>query len=200
MPDIKIEIDQAKLEELRHALADIKNGVPKAMSRAINTTVTGVKTDMVFIAREQYNFKAAALRDRIRVYKASPQKLSAKVASTGKPIHLTDITGTTWRGPQAAGTTVNVKKATGRKMIKSAWIGTGKHSGKEIVMTRTDEKGLRRRTTPEGRYPVKALYAPHPEIIYNYEPVWKSIRYLADITLEKRLNHEMDALMKGYTS
>lgn len=195
---INVTINEQQMKELMDRLVEIKNGVPKALSRAINKTATQTKTDMVFLAREDYNYKAAALRDRLDIIRATWSNLSAKTISTGGPIPLTDVTGTSWGGRSSPGVYVNVEKATGRKLIKSAWIGKGRHSGKELVYARTSNIGQRRRTEPPGRYPIRALAAPHPEIIYNQDKVWKSIQYLVDFGLEKNLNHEVDALVKGH--
>ena len=130
--------------------------------------------------------------------KATWNKLSAKTYSIGKPIHLTSLLGTRWGGPSTPGAVVNVKKSTGIQTIKSAWIGKGKHSGKDIVYRRTKNPGQKRRTDPPGRYPIRALHAPHPEIIYNQPAVWKSIQYLVDYGLTKNLNHEVDALIQRH--
>jgi hypothetical protein len=197
---LKIQLNEAQFNDVVKSLAGIQDGIPKVLARAINKAATGAKTDMVFIVREQYNYKAAALRDRIHVKKATYTHLAASTLSVGGPVHLTDVTGTVWRGPKSPGTQVDVKKITGKQMIKSAWIGHGKHSGKDIVYVRTKEPGLRRRTSPPGRYPIKALYAPHPEIVYGHEQIWKSVEYLADFTLSKALDHETEALLRGYTS
>ena len=198
MPDLHIEINEDQLKDITTLLANIEDGVPKVLTRAINKTADGAKTDMVFMVREQYNYKAGALRDRIHVKKATYTNLKASTLSVGGPVHLTDITGTVWKKP--TGTQVDVKKSTGKQKLRSAWIGKGRHSGKDIVYTRTSQVGLKRRTTPPGRYPIRALYAPHPETIYGQDQIWKSIEYLADYTLTNALENETMALLKGYTS
>ena len=201
MPDIRVEINQQQMDDLKTRLAEIKNGVPIALSRAINKTATSTKTDMVFMAREMYNYAATPLRDRIIIHRATYSKLSAKTVSSGQPVHLTDILGTR---QTSTGVSVNVEKATGSHILK-AWIGPAKHSRtganlKDIVYARTSSRGPTgsRRYLPASRYPIKALHAPHPEIVYNQEKVWRSIQYLVDYSLEKHLNHEVDAIILKY--
>lgn len=204
MPDIKVTINQEQMDDLMTRLAEIKNGTKIALTRAINKTCTSTRTDMVAMARETHNYYADALRSRILIHKATWSKLSAKVVSSGKPIHLFDMPNTSWGGPSSAGVRVNVEKATGVHTLTKSWFGPAKHQktdaniGKAVVYSRTSSPGIRRRTEPPGRYPIKALYAPHPELVYNQEKVWKSIQYLVDFSLEKHLNHEVDAIIKKY--
>jgi len=49
---ISAEINKEQMQDLMERLGEIKNGVPKALSRAINKTATATKTDMVFLAQE----------------------------------------------------------------------------------------------------------------------------------------------------
>ena len=172
MSNISVKIDQAKLDELNTLLGDIKNGTIKALVRAINKTANQTKTDMVYMARETHNYYATALRDRIVILKATWSKPSAKTVSTGQPIHLFDMPNTSWGGRTSPGVRVNVEKATGYHTLTKSWFGPAKvgggtqNVGKPIVYTRTSDPGTSRRTTPPGRYPIKALYAPHPEVVY----------------------------------
>jgi hypothetical protein len=203
MPDIKVTINKEQMDELMERLGEIKNGTKIALTRAINKTCTSTRTDMVMMARETHNYYADALRSRILIHKATWSKLSAKVVSTGQPIHLFDMPLTSWGGRTSAGVRVNVEKATGYHTL-SAWFGPAKvaggtqNVGKPIVYARTSDTGIKRRTEPPGRYPIEAKYAPHPELVYNSEKVWKSIQYLVDFSLEKHLNHEVDAIIKKY--
>lgn len=204
MANISVTINQEQMDDLMTRLAEIKNGTKIALTRAINKTCTSTRTDMVALATEDYNYYAAALRERLVIHKATWSKLSAKVVSTGKPIHLFDMKGTSWLGPSSPGVRVNVEKATGSHLLTKSWFGPAKHQktdanvGKAVVYSRTSDPGIRRRTEPPGRYPIKALYAPHPEVVYNQEKVWKSIQYLVDFSLEKHLNHEVDAIIQKY--
>jgi hypothetical protein len=204
MPDIRVTINQEQLDDLKTRLTEIKNGVPMALTRAINKTCTSTRTDMVAMARETHNYYAAALRERIIIRRATWSSLSAKVVSSGKPIHLFDMPNTSWGGRTSPGVRANVEKATGVKTLTKAWFGPAKRSGttqnvgKPIVYQRTSDPGTSRRTQPPSRYPIKALYAPHPEVVYYQDKVWKSIQYLVDFSLEKHLNHEVDAIIKKY--
>lgn len=57
MPNVAINIRTEKLEELKKALAGIKNGVPKAIASAINDTTKTMKTRVSRDVRERVNIK-----------------------------------------------------------------------------------------------------------------------------------------------
>jgi hypothetical protein len=201
MADIQVTINQDQLDDLREHLAHIKNGVPIALTRAINKTCTSTRTDMVAMARETHNYYAEALRERIIIHKATWSKLSAKVVSSGKPINLIDMPMTSWGGRTSPGVRVNVEKATGYQLLTKGWFGPAKagggtvNVGKPIVYARTRDAGTSRRTTPPGRYPIRGVTAPHPEVVYYQEKVWKSIQFLVDYNMTKHLDHEVNALI-----
>jgi hypothetical protein len=204
MADIKITINKEQMDDLMTRLAEIKNGTKIALSRAINKTCKSTQVDMVTMAKETHNYYADALKARLLIHRATWSNLSGKVVSTGQPIHLFDMIGTSWPGPHSAGVRVNVVKATGSHVLKSSWFGPAKHQkteqniGKSVVYSRTSDPGIRRRTEPPGRYPIQAMFAPHPELVYNKPSVWKSIQYLVDFNMEKHLNHEVDAIILKY--
>jgi hypothetical protein len=204
MPDISVTINQEQLDDLKTRLAEIKNGVPMALTRAINKTCTSTRTDMIAMVKETHNYYADVLRSRIIIHKATWSKLSAKVVSTGQPINLFDMIGTSWPGPHSTGVRVNVEKATGTQVLTKGWFGPAKKGGgtqnvgKPIVYARTKDPGISRRTEPPGRYPIRGVTAPHPEVVYYQPKVWKSIQFLVDFNLEKHLNHEVDAIIQKY--
>jgi hypothetical protein len=192
-PDIgftTIRFEKKDLEDVKKLLADVKNGFPKAFSRALNKSATGTRTDMVNLARREYNYRAAYVRDRTSVNKATYSRLTASVESVGPGVHLTDMLGT--RALKKKGVSVNVKKSTGKEVLSHAFIAHGRNSGKEIVFERALENG-----TPVGRYDIVALYAPHPELVYNSKDNWAELNAGARKRLDVNLDHEVDVILKG---
>jgi hypothetical protein len=90
------------------------------------------------LIRSRYNIKATALRKRLKKSKSTYANLRASITSTGYGLHLTDVTGTR---PTKKGVSVDVKKATGRKLITHAFIRPGRNSGKMIVFLRDRVSG-----------------------------------------------------------
>ena len=186
---MQVYLDKQDLADAQKYLSGIKSGFPKAFSRALNKTTVTVKTGMIAALRSKYNYKAAALRKRFKIHKATYANLYAYVRSTGVGVHLTDIATTR---PTLKGVTVNVKKSTGRKLLAHAFIAPGTKSGKQIVFLRALEGGRM-----VGRLPVKAKYATDPELLYSSGTIWPTIQRDASATLDKNFKHEVDVVLKG---
>jgi hypothetical protein len=186
---INIKVNPEDLERAQRDLAGIKNGLPRAFARALNKTTTGVKTDMVALIRNDYNYKAETVRARFSVIPAYWDDLSARVISTGTQVHLTDVAGTR---QTAKGVSVNVQKATGRQLIPRAFIRPGQYSGKMMVFRRAEIGG---KMVP--RSPIGARMAPHPEVIYNTPQNWATIAEKAQARLDTNFAHEVDVVLRG---
>lgn len=187
---LAIVLDKEDLAEARRMLLTVQNGFPKAFSRALNKTVTGTKTEMTNLIRADYNYTLAALRSRITTRNSTVKTLFAKVTSTGRSPHLTDIVGT--RETKTRGLSVDVKKATGRKYIPQGFIGTGKASDKKISFIRKVQGGRR-----VARLPIEDIRAAHPEVIYNTKENWAKIQAAVKIRLDKAFVHEVDVILRG---
>ncbi|WP_319406178.1 phage tail protein [uncultured Desulfosarcina sp.] len=185
----QVKLSESDLNDAKRALIGIENGFPRAFARALNKSVAGVRTDMVSLAREDYNFKAAAVRKRISIHKAYVSRLTAKAVSVGPGVHLTDFVGTRQTN---TGLSVDVKKSTGRKAIRHGFLNKSPKSGKLLAMRRATVNGRR-----VPRYPIETLYGPHPEVVYNTGPNWAKLQKSADERLNKNFAHEIDVLLKG---
>jgi len=184
----KIKLNQADLLRAKATLIGIKDGFPRAFSRALNRAADGVKTDMVALSREKYNYKAAVVRKRITVKRATYSNLEAKTISVGPRVHLTDMLGTR---QITTGLSVDVKKSTGRQKIKHGFKNKAQKSKKILAYRRVKTGGTR-----AGRYPIEALYAPHPEQVYNTRENWDRLKAQASERLDKNIKHETDAVLK----
>ena len=213
MSSVNIKVDEAAIKDALATLSGIENGFVRAYARALNKTATGTRADMVKLAREDYNFKASAVRARTAINRATWSELTSAVRSKGGGVHLTDFTGTR---KTSKGLTVNIKKSTGLKRILHAFTASGRNSGKLIAFWRAD---LNARLGPSGRkqlsaaisgghvspatglvhrYPIQALYGPHPEIIYNTEENWAKLRTQADERMTAAFSDEVGAVARQY--
>ena len=185
----RVRISKEDVKDARAMLRGVQNGFVRAYSRALNKTTTGVRTDLVTLAREEYTFKAKAVRSRIRVKRSSWSNLESSVTSTGGGVLLTDFTGTR---QTKKGLSVNIKKSTGRDVLEHAFKNRA-NSGKYVSMWRAIEDGRR-----VGRYPVEAIYGPHPEHVYNAPENWPRIEARADERLSENFTHEIDYVLTRY--
>lgn len=214
MPSINIGHTKEQIDQAVKDLEGIKNGFVRAYSNALNKAATGTQTDMVAMARDDYTYKADAVRARTEVVKASWTKLSSLVRSRGKGVPLTDFLGTR---QTSTGLTVMIRRSTGLKQIRHAFIKAGRHSGKMLAFWRA---GIFDRLTPgtkayvdlqeatyKGeiarsglvwRYPIIALYGPHPELVYNTPENWQKLKGYASERMDVAFAHEIDYVLQQY--
>lgn len=182
-----ISIDSADIERAKDDLNRLTNEMPHVAVRALNKAMTGVKTDMVAIIRERYNYKAAALRKRISITKANRQNIRGIVQSKGGAVHLTDIAGTR---QTKKGITVDVRKDTGRQLIPRAFLQMS--GGKKIAYRRVgDPPGQIAKLV--GRYPIQAITTAHPEVLYNAPDNWARVSQASADRLDTNIQREIDA-------
>lgn len=180
------------LDKVMDELRWLSSEMPNVAARALNKAMKEIKnTEMPGIVRETHAFKKAALTARLSKTTANRYNIQGEIVSEGKFVHLTDILKTT---QNMTGVRVNVKYSTGPKVISGAFINYGTSSGKKIVLIRTsDSKGGRRRADPPGRYPIKAIYTPHPEHVYNAPDTWAKVEAASAKRLDNNIGREIDA-------
>jgi len=186
----QVNLNKTDVIKAKALLIGIKNGFPKAMARAINNAASGSQRDMINLARDRYNYKVAALRSRIKINRATWSKLSGSVVSTGKGVHLSEILGTR---QTAQGVSVDVKKSTGRRIIPQAFKSTGRYGTNQVIYIR-ERSGIGR----VPRTPTDAIYAPHPETVYNTDENWNRLQLQAKTRLDEEIGKQIDTALKGY--
>jgi hypothetical protein len=187
-----ISLNKTDVENAERMLKGLKDGFPKVMARSLNKTTTQLKTAMIALIRSRYNYKAKTLRDRFKIQKATFTHQSASLKSSGYGVHLSDIVGARFLKKSRQGVKVNVKKATGIKRLPHAFIAKGHRSGKMIVFQRADSGGKMVK-----RLPIKAQYAPDPEVLYNSHRNWPDLAAKGKKILNKNFAHELDVVLKG---
>lgn len=86
--DIKINSEQ--LAALQVVTAGIKNGAPRALSQAINKTLTGAQTDMVQQVYETYNLTKTRIRQNFFKWNTNANDIHGYVRARGKPIKFVE--------------------------------------------------------------------------------------------------------------
>ena len=118
---IKIRINQQQLNDVYSSLKYIQNGASKAISRAINKTLTGVNTDAAKIVTQDLNVTQKIFKKRVSKIKAKFNNISGKWQSKGsKGLPLSEFTGT--RPVRSGGVSVKIFKGTSRKIIRDAFM------------------------------------------------------------------------------
>jgi len=194
---------------VREAVAGLRTFGAKStgmMSRSINKTLTGVRTDGTNLAAAELNLKKKQIRDAMRLIKASPKTLQALFKRSGRPIPLIQFIGT--RALKRGGISVKVKKSGRRVKLEHAFLAT-MASGHVGVFARRYGKKYQKDGRPwqpnasyarlprKYRLPIEELTGPRVEDILGRPDVMAELLRLAGIRLDKNIEHEIFRALKG---
>lgn len=115
----------------------------KATVRTLNKLIRKSQTAISKAVRAEYTIKAKDLKKSTKIQKANKNKIEAAIVVKGKRLPLMYFNAKQNR----RGTSVRIKKSSGRKTVKSAFIAV-MDSGKVGVFQRTGKDKL----------PIKELY------------------------------------------
>jgi hypothetical protein len=183
------------LEGLRDVLALVPGGAKKAVYRALSKTITGMRTDTVKKVREDYNVPAKQIRERITLIKPQkgadyPRALLKAVGKMSVPlVHY----GARPRVPVTAGgrrpkkgVSVQVKMASGRKVVEGSFIQTPRSGGEPQIFKRVGEE----------REPIRRLYGPGHLQALKDEGNLLDLQEQASERLTKNVLHEADYVLQ----
>ncbi|MFY0521018.1 phage tail protein [Lysinibacillus sp. UGB7] len=180
-----IELNLRQVEYVQEIFRNTPQQVPKVVSRAINRSAHAARAQANRSVREHYNIKQRDVSSTIKVRTASPDNLTASIRSSGEPLKLMTFRVSPNGPKKVKQVTVGVKKGS-RKRIKGAFV-TGMNSGHVNVFTRVTKK----------RLPIRGHYGPSvPQMIGN-ESVVSVVENKAYDVLDKRLEHEINRLLRG---
>lgn len=181
---LSIKVDKNKISEVERELGAYYKQAPNALYRALNRAATNVNSNIKKEVRKKYNIKAGDVNDTLTKTKASKNNLSATVRSSGELISLDKfkVSPKTVNPKRKSPIKVGVKKD-GVKVLMGAFVADI-HGAK--VFKREGKE----------RLPIKKLFGPSvPQMIGN-EEVKKEIENKGQETFDKRLEYEIDRIMK----
>lgn len=185
---LTLTIDQKQFNRAMRDLKEIPAGARRAMTAALNKTITGVRTDTNREVRADYVIKQADVTKQLKARKASRNSLVAELNGTYDPISLEKFKVTPKRTSgirPAGGLKVSVKKGSSSRIEHAFMANLG---------------GSARVATREGtsRLPIQKRFGPAVVQMLNNPDVDDRIQRLAQERLNKNMEHEIDRLMKGY--
>ena len=195
---IEFKIDAASMNEVKIALAKAEGIYPKVMSRAINSTLTTVRSDAVDAIANDLNLSKTFIRNSFTVRRATYTDVAGAVISSSAPISLIHFAGTRQLAP-GKGVSVRVKKSQPIVHLKHAFIEAPK--GGEQVWERAEGLYMGRawkRTFPyhhlprHMRLPIEKLTGPRITDEYGKEPIVNAVAARAGEVYAKNLDHELD--------
>lgn len=181
---------RALAADLKRQQRDLRRGG----ARAINRTAITTRKKASQVIRETLNVKAAKIKNRLRIHKATAVNLSGDIQSRYKPLRVSDFNGIR---QTKKGVTVRMRKDKPRKVFKGAFIATVR-SGHRGAFIRAGNgtrwtKGRPRTSSPN--LPIKELLGPNDQTVFgeNLDDLVK----LSDRVLQERLQHEIDYALNG---
>jgi hypothetical protein len=206
---ITINMKRDDIEKVRFMLSEVKNAPARVISRAINKTLTGVKTDASTAVRGIITAKKSAVDKTFKSSIATLTNLSGAFQSTGRPLPLIDYAARQTK----AGVSVQVKKLKPRKVIPGTFIstvrssqqaeaGSAGHTGVFWRVYRGDKKPVKKtgysKLPKKYRLPIEQKFGPRVPDILSNEPVMAGVLKKADerlhTNMERELNFELSKL------
>ena len=196
-----IQIDHNDLSKVEEMLSDIKKAPAKVTVRALNKTLTGVKTDASSAIRDIVTAKKSDVDATFRIGKASETKASAWISSTGKPLPLSAYSIRQTK----KGVSVHVKRVNPRTVLEGTFIATMK-SGHIGVFERGFSKPMLgqawygpkqpkradlcyAKLPRKYRLPIRELFGLRVPDVMGYDPTMKTVLKRAGERLHKNLIH-----------
>lgn len=142
--------------------------IPQSIARALNRAATAGRTQASKSLRADYTAKAAAIKSGLSIRRATKRKAEAVILGFGSPLPLSSFSARQTR----RGLSVNVKRSTGRHVIKGGFKGSGSLPSSRFFH-RTGEP---KRVPSKGRYagtntrrePIAQLFGPSvPQMLKN---------------------------------
>jgi hypothetical protein len=188
---LTVRVDTRQVEI---ALAGVRNGLPRVLTRAINRSATTVRTRASRAVAEDIGVPVRTVNESMVLQRATPQRLRAVITITGRRIPLIDLRA---RGPEPSrGRGRGVSYALGgtRRRIQSAFIATMR-SGHRGVFKRI---GTSARKSPRGwssNLPIVELKGPSIPRVAAKRAILEAIKAVGEMALLKNIQHEVRFLM-----
>ena len=185
-----VTVTPQQIERAEAALSGIRGGASKVLARSVNRAVLAARAELVRQVKGAYNVKAAAVRETLKIRRASPGDPTAEVRSTGKRISLyafgsrPRVPGT--GGPGRSPLAVATYRGEGRKPIAGAFVAA----------MQPGQVGIYRRKGT-ARLPVSMLHGPSIPQMAGRGGIAQAIEERAQATLSTRLDHEIGRMLEG---
>ena len=213
---MQITINPRDIEDVKRSLAKLSGDeAKKALSRGINSTLTGVRTDGVGILKDHYALTATEIRNSFKITKAAFKDPSGSISSKGTFIRLIKFGAKQTQ----KGVTVRVLKVSPRKLVKHAFFA--KLGGTKQVYRRTYKTKDGKQSKMSGaigrsgwvynkktgrffpvaalplkyRFPIKALYGPRIQDYLGDPGIIGTLQRMAGDRLTKNMAHEVNYLL-----
>ena len=181
---IKITVDKEAVRRIESDLMHLKNGAPRAMSRAINHTLGVTRTEASKEIRKQVKLKAGYVRDKLAVKRPTFNWLNG---ASQTPTRGTLHTGSPNQRYNRGSVGVQVKPTGGKKRMPGAFFIRFANGVQAIAIRTQYGPGLGR---SEG---LKVLYGPSTSQVFT--DVKDDLQAPSGNRLMQRMGHEAERLL-----
>lgn len=196
-----IEVSDENLKEAAKKLSGIKNGMEKALTRALNHSIAKSKTQIKRSVTKGYYIKSGEVQKTLAIKKASWTNPFATITSKSPVLGLGKFKVTQRAGVLRAA----VSKVEGYKERKGAFTGStrdfkgGETKNKKFIPNFSNVKSIRVfKRKGSSRLPIVAQHgASVPGIIGN-ENVIMALNNFALKETNARISHEVGRILGGY--
>jgi hypothetical protein len=204
---IKVEVNSGDRLAVELLLGELGKAAPRVLMRATNKTITGVKTEIKTIIREDTNFKATEIGKRLRDKKSSivgqgisPGKVEVGGQSAygrGKGFPLAAVSGL--RVSKATKkVTVEIVKGRGRQLIPGAFQATmgSNHTGifRRTGYTKLDYRGVRKSVSAR-KETIKELFTSSVADRISSPKEYATLHYKAQKRMDKAIIDELNYML-----
>jgi len=180
---IQVRVDHA--EQLKRLFSIAPKEAKIILWRGTNRAATAARTRASVSIRARYIIKAADIKRRIKIRKATSSNLSAQLRASGPvtPLLNFDVSP---KIPKEIPVRARVLKSSSKKPIEKGFV-TRTKSGYVNVFTRVGQ----------SRYPIQGHFGPSIAQMMGHEEPLNDIITRAQEILDKRLEHELSRLLWG---
>lgn len=182
---VMIRVDRRAIRQVESDLSHLKNGAPKALSRAINHTLTVTRTEASKEIRKQVKLKAGYVRKKLTLRKANTGNLTGAISTPSRGTLLSRYPHRQYKNGNIG---VQVKPAGGKKKMPGAFFIHFSNGNTGIAIRTKHGPGLGR---SEG---IKVLYGPSVSQVFT--DVKDDLQQPSANRLMERLGHEAQRLLE----
>jgi hypothetical protein len=188
---MRVELNESQMGELRLLIANVGAESNKLLARSLNKTAAKAKTLASVKIRQQVNLKAAYVKSKLTVHKATYGNLSARLSAEKRGVLMTHYPYTLLR---RGGATVKIKTTGSRKELPGAFL-VNLRAGDRVVQALAwrDPRGGVYRT---GNAKIVVPYSPSVSQVFN--TVRDDINEELSEYLLTVAEAELDAILRGY--
>ena len=201
MDQINIEMDSREIEKVLRKVRKIPNGVKTALKRALNKTVTGMKTDALKEVTQNYVVKRKDVADKLKVDRATSAHLGIQLSSRGRPVRSIKFKHKVNRRPGRAGATaafLQVKKGGSGGLLSGS---ANRNISKGFVASMPNgTRGIFQRTgkiSSRRKEPIKQTYSVGVSEMLSSTTTAEAINNKAIERFNKNLNHSVNYLLES---